>query len=109
MPNTTTGLGARYPDFPRVPLLVGDDNQLVSNLWNEATRWVNSFIRAIEQRDALSIFFVTKDEDKSTLIEGRLNVGDTATTVVAQAGDIRYNTTTNKHQGYNGSSWNDMY
>ena len=63
MPNTTTGLGARYPDFPRVPLLVGDDNQLVSNLWNEATRWVNSFIRAIEQRDALSIFFVTKDED----------------------------------------------
>ena len=27
----------------------------------------------------------------------------------AQAGDMYYNSTTNKHRGYNGSSWNDFY
>jgi hypothetical protein len=27
----------------------------------------------------------------------------------AEAGDFIYNTTTNKHQGYNGSTWNDCY
>ena len=27
----------------------------------------------------------------------------------AQAGDIRYNTGTNKHEGYDGTSWNAMY
>lgn len=27
----------------------------------------------------------------------------------AVAGDFIYNTTTNKHQGYNGSTWNDCY
>ena len=26
-----------------------------------------------------------------------------------EAGAIIYNTTTNKHQGYNGTSWNDLY
>ena len=29
--------------------------------------------------------------------------------LTAVAGDIIYNTTTNKHQGYNGSTWNDLY
>ena len=26
-----------------------------------------------------------------------------------ETGAIIYNTTTNKHQGYNGTSWNDLY
>ena len=29
--------------------------------------------------------------------------------IVAKAGDTIYNTTTNKHQGYNGATWNDFY
>lgn len=26
-----------------------------------------------------------------------------------EAGDTCFNTTTNKHQGYNGTTWNDLY
>lgn len=33
-------------------------------------------------------------------------IGDSTTTT---AGALRYNTTTNKHQGYNGTTWNDLY
>ena len=29
--------------------------------------------------------------------------------IFSQAGDIRFNTLTNKHQGYDGTSWNDLY
>lgn len=29
--------------------------------------------------------------------------------IVAKAGDMVYNTTTNKHQGYDGATWNDFY
>lgn len=29
--------------------------------------------------------------------------------IAAEAGDTIYNTTTNKHQGYDGSTWNDFY
>jgi hypothetical protein len=29
--------------------------------------------------------------------------------IVAKAGDTIYNTTTNKHQGYDGATWNDFY
>ncbi|MCB9892796.1 MAG: hypothetical protein H6833_14180 [Planctomycetes bacterium] len=32
--------------------------------------------------------------------------GDVASPV---AGDIEYNTTTNKHRGYDGTTWNDLY
>lgn len=46
-------------------------------------------------------------DDRAITINGRLRVTDNSVTAVA--GDIRYNATTNKHQGYNGTSWNDMY
>ena len=49
------------------------------------------------------------DQNRSINIEGRIKVGDTAASVIAQAGDIRFNSATNKHQGYNGTSWNDLY
>ena len=40
-------------------------------------------------------------------INGRLRVTDNSATAVA--GDIRYNSSTNKHQGYDGSVWHDFY
>jgi len=52
---------------------------------------------------------VVVDKNKSINISGRIKVADIDATVTAQSGDIRYNSSTNKHQGYNGSSWNDMY
>ena len=38
---------------------------------------------------------------------GYLTCNDSGAT--AQAGDIRYNSSTNKHEGYDGTSWNAMY
>jgi len=49
----------------------------------------------------------TKTAGDSLNLGGRLRVADNAETAVA--GDLRYNTSTNKHQGYNGSTWNDLY
>ena len=40
-------------------------------------------------------------------INGRLRITDNSETAVA--GDVRYSPSANKHQGYDGTSWNDMY
>ncbi len=93
----------RYPDFPR-----GNLNNR-EEAWTSLSNWVSSLIRLMEHKDSLDVFKVTFDSNKSIDIEGRVKVGDTDSGVTAQAGDIRYNTATNKHQGYNGSTWNDMY
>ena len=45
--------------------------------------------------------------DFGNLEVGRLIVSDSNSNV--KEGAIRYNSTTKKHQGYNGTSWNDMY
>lgn len=105
----SSGFGSRYPSFPRIPQAVATAGSAFNMLWDSIARWANESTRAFEQRDALSIFFVSKDGDSSISVVGRINVGDTASSVAAKAGDIRYNTSTNKHQGYNGSTWNDMY
>jgi len=39
-------------------------------------------------------------------IRQRLNLFLTGSETI---GSIRFNTTTSKHQGYDGTSWNDMY
>ncbi|RLG29462.1 hypothetical protein DRO03_07225 [Methanosarcinales archaeon] len=46
-------------------------------------------------------------DNELIVINGRLRITDNADTPAA--GDLRYNSTTNKHQGYDGSSWNDLY
>jgi hypothetical protein len=63
----------------------------------------------LEEKESLNIFNVLIDQNKSIQVDGRIKVGDTAASVTAQAGDIRFNTLTNKHQGYDGTSWNDLY
>lgn len=42
---------------------------------------------------------------------GTINITETTAGAgaIPSAGDIRYNTSTNKHEGYDGSSWNAMY
>ena len=93
----------RYPEFPRIV------PETVLAAWGDIGRWASSFIRSLEEKEALNIFNVQIDQNRSINIEGRIKVGDTAASVTAQAGDIRFNSTTNKHQGYNGSGWNDLY
>lgn len=98
----------RYPDFPRLPIYLKDES-LLSKSWGELARWSSSFLRVLEQSDSQKVFNVTVDKNKSITIAGRIKIGDTNSTIVAQAGDMRFNTTTNKHQGYDGTTWNNFY
>jgi hypothetical protein len=54
-------------------------------------------------------FLCTEDEQGSIQVDGRIRVAEVGVSVTPVAGDMRYNTSTNKHQGYNGTSWNDFY
>lgn len=43
-------------------------------------------------------------------VNGNIKVADSnAICAAGNAGEIRYDTATNKHQGCNGTSWNDLY
>ena len=99
----------RYPDFPRIPISLQNNESGIREAWDNISRWGASFIRALEEADSQNVNNVIVDANKSIDISGRIKVADIAATVTAQSGDIRYNSSTNKHQGYNGSSWNDMY
>ena len=93
----------RYPDFPRIV------PETIEEGWNGIIRWAASLVRSLEEKESLNIFNVLIDQNKSIQVDGRIKVGDTAASVTAQAGDIRFNTLTNKHQGNDGTSWNDLY
>ena len=101
----------RYPELSHnVPSINNEDVETtVNNIWTELQRWVGSLILALEQDQSFTVFNVTIDANKSIDVEGRIKVADTDNSITALAGDIRYNSSTNKHQGYNGSTWNDMY
>jgi len=101
----------RYPELSHnVPSIDNEDVETtVNNIWTELQRWVGSLILALEQDQSFTVFNVTIDANKSIDVEGRIKVADTDSSITALAGDIRYNSSTNKHQGYNGSTWNDMY
>ena len=100
----------RYPEFPSLPNYLLADKVGMKEAWSDIGHWAFSFIRVLEEDvDSQNIMNVAVDKNKSINISGRIKVADIAATVTAQAGDIRYNSSTNKHQGYNGSSWNNMY
>jgi len=101
----------RYPELAHnTPSIDNEDVETtVNNVWAELQRWVGSLILALEQDQSFKVFNVTIDNNKSINIEGRIKVADTDSSITALEGDIRYNSSTNKHQGYNGTTWNDMY
>lgn len=100
----------RYPEFPSLPNYLLADKVGMKEAWSDIGHWASSFIRVLEEDvDSQNIMNVAVDKNKSINISGRIKVADIDATVTAQSGDIRYNSSTNKHQGYNGSSWNDMY
>jgi hypothetical protein len=61
----------------------------------------------IELQNSSGTVLMSATKDGSIRTAGRLRVGEDAET--AAAGDIRYNTSTNKHEGFDGTSWNAMY
>lgn len=99
----------RYPDFPRYPHYLTSDDRVLRHVWSDIGRWAASLIRIIGESDTRTIFFVTEDQQGSIQVDGRIRVAEVGVSVTPVAGDMRYNTSTNKHQGYNGTSWNDFY
>jgi hypothetical protein len=62
---------------------------------------------AIYTNDGLVRFGDLVTGTKAIRATGRLRVGEDAET--AAAGDIRYNTSTSKHEGFDGTNWNAFY
>ena len=99
----------RYPDFPRYPRVLTDADENFKHAWDNISGWSDTLIRALEESNTRTIFFVIEDDKGSINVDGRIQVGEVGVSVTPIAGDMRYNSSTNKHQGYNGTSWNDFY
>ena len=72
---------AHYPTFPRFPFSFNDN--ITRKMWELNENWANHLRGSLETQDA-------------TVIKRKV------------AGDMRYNTSTNKFQGWNGSAWQDF-
>ncbi len=82
----------------------------IDEIINIVGRWANNIVLDLESRDASdNIKKVAIDNNGSITVAGRINVSDVADTVTAQAGDIRFNSSTNKCQGYDGTAWRDFH
>lgn len=70
--------------------------------------WGSTLVRALES-DRLDIRkrAVLHDTKGDARVEGRLKVADSVST--PENGMIRYNSTTNKFQGYAGGVWTDFH
>ena len=99
----------RYHYFPRYTRVLTDADENFKHSWDNISQWSATLIRALEESNTRTIFFVIEDDKGSINVDGRIQVGEVGVSVTPVAGDMRYNTSTNKHQGYNGTSWNDFY
>jgi len=78
-------------------------------MWELNENWANHLRGSLETQDATVIKRkVEVDNNSSISVQGRIRVGEVTTSVTPVAGDMRYNTSTNKFQGWNGSAWQDF-
>tara|TARA_R100001369_G_C3322665_1_gene169203 strand:+ start:3210 stop:3512 length:303 start_codon:yes stop_codon:yes gene_type:complete len=98
---------ANYPVFPRFPFSFNDD--ITRKMWELNENWANNLRGSLETQDATIVKRkVEVDSTSSIKVQGRIRVGEVTTSVTPVAGDMRYNTSTNKFQGWNGSAWQDF-
>jgi|TARA_R100000781_G_scaffold105970_1_gene69871 hypothetical protein len=98
---------AHYPVFPRFPFSFNDN--ITRKMWELNENWANHLRSSLETQDATVIKRkVEVDSNSSIEVQGRIRVGEVTTSVTPVAGDMRYNTSTNKFQGWNGSAWQDF-
>lgn len=99
---------AQFPNFPRFPY--NFDTIVSETLYRTIGQWATALIETNNQADIrLQKRKVEKDDNGSIEVPGRINVADTGSAVTAKAGDIRFNSSTNKFQGYNGTTWQDFH
>tara|TARA_R110002124_G_C8515244_1_gene475678 strand:- start:139 stop:378 length:240 start_codon:yes stop_codon:yes gene_type:complete len=78
-------------------------------MWELNENWANNLRGSLETQDATIVKRkVEVDNTSSIKVQGRIRVGEVTTSVTPVAGDMRYNTSTNKFQGWNGSAWQDF-
>jgi len=79
-------------------------------MWTLTENWANQLKGSLDsQQVTTEERKVEIDQNSSIQIEGRVRVGEVTTSVTPVAGDIRFNSSTNKHQGFNGTVWQDFY
>ena len=97
-----------YSNFPRFPYVIQDE--AIQTVWDLMDRWSSSLVSDIQESDDyLQKRKTDIDENGSIKAEGRIKVEDTASTVTPRTGDIRFNSSTNKFQGYDGTAWRDFH
>jgi len=99
---------AYYPVFPRFPFSFNDNT--TRQMWTLTENWANQLKGSLDsQQVTTEERKVEIDQNSSIQIQGRVRVGEVTTSVTPVAGDIRFNSSTNKHQGFNGTAWQDFY
>ena len=77
-------------------------------------RWASQLVNVLERnRDEIFSNFTRQDSGGTLRLNGRVQVNQNLTnpdvSEDAREGEIRYNASTNKFQGYDGSGWQDFH
>jgi len=77
-------------------------------------RWASQLVNVLERnRDEIFSNFTRQDSGGTVRLNGRVQVNQNLTnpdvSEDAREGEIRYNASTNKFQGYDGSGWQDFH
>ena len=77
-------------------------------------RWASQLVNVLERnRDEIFSSFIRQDSGGTIRLNGRIQVNQNNTnpdvSEDARVGEIRFNTLTNKFQGFDGSSWQDFH
>jgi|TARA_R110000787_G_scaffold182064_1_gene294056 hypothetical protein len=77
-------------------------------------KWASQLVNALERnRDEIFSSFIRQDNGGTIRVNGRIQVNQNFTdpdvSETDRVGEIRYNASTSKFQGFNGSGWQDFH
>jgi hypothetical protein len=77
-------------------------------------KWASQLVNALERnRDEIFSSFIRQDNGGTIRVNGRIQVNQNFTdpdvSETDRVGEIRYNASTSKCQGFNGSGWQDFH
>ena len=99
---------AEYPVFPRFPHQFED--QTTRKMWELNENWANHLRTALYGQYAnINKRKLEVDGNASVQVQGRVRVAEPTTSVTPVAGDIRFNSSSNTFQGFDGTSWQDFH
>ena len=77
-------------------------------------KWASQLVNPLERnRDEIFSSFIRQDNGGTIRVNGRIQVNQNFTdpdvSETDRVGEIRYNASTSKFQGFNGSGWQDFH